>query len=394
MNYDFLHEAKLREKAVILVDVAWPLYERYCQDLQQQKGSRVELLRWVGMRSRGSGFKVTHAILRVLTSHCFYERMRLAPYSRTPLPPDHADLAHDRELVANAYDFAIELGANWTWSQLMFKYTLPFATAALLDGDRAPAMTHLKEMVEAVIQAEEKIKRKLAPPGLRAVYDCLSWTEEPFCRELMVMLRKINYSTDVAEVRPIRRLMIRLFSGSSTTREILECCFSHLQDVSARTVKNKKLSPYSIWLHAAGSSYIAESGMKQLLPQAQDWAQYYGEFGKASKKNMEIYNKIFNLNHFKLPQDKDCGVPQSAQAVAGTKWRLSGPLSHFKSSSAMATLMADAPGFNNLQFCWAGRAKVPVQRKNYILIRTIVVFTRPCWGGSFENICQIGRGAD
>ena len=284
MNYDFLHEAQLREKAVILVDVAWPLYERYSQDLQQQKSNRVELLRWVGARSRGSGFKVTHAILRVLASPRFYERMRLAPHSARPLPPDHADLVYDTELVSNAYNFAIELGANWTWSQLLFKYTLPFATAALLVGDRDPVMIHLKDMVEAVIQAEEKIKRNLAPPSLRAVYDSLSWTEEPFCRELMAMLRNINYSTDIAEVRPIRRLMIRLFSGSSTTREILECCFSHLQDVAARTVKNKRLSPYSIWLHATGSTFIDESGMKQLVPQAQDWAQYYGEFGKASKK--------------------------------------------------------------------------------------------------------------
>eukprot|EP00435_Cladocopium_sp_Y103_P065603 s253_g27.t1 len=357
MNFDFLHEAKLREKAVILVDVAWPLYERYSQDLQHQKGNRVELLRWVSARSRGSGFRVTHAILRVLASPRLYERMRLAPRSRRPLPPDHVDLVYDTELVSNAYRFGIELGSNWTWSQLLFKYTLPFATAALLDGDRTPVMAHLKEMVEAVIRAEEKIKRNVAPPGLRDVYNSLSWTEEPFCRELMIMLRKINYSTGMEDVRPIRRLMIRLFSGSSTTREILECCFSHLQDVAARSVKNKKASPYSIWLHATGSSFIAESGMKQLVPQAQDWAQYYGEFGKASKKSMETYNKIFNLHHFQLPREKDCGVPQSAQAVVKTGWRLSGPLSHFKSSAAMATLMADMPDFNNLQFCWAGRAK-------------------------------------
>ena len=67
-----------------------------------------------------------------------------------------------------------------------------------------------------------------------------------------------------------------------------------------------------------------------------------------------------------VPRAPDLDIPRNAQGVAKTELRLSGPMSHYKSSAAMAYLLHDKDtGFEHCPHAWAGQPN-QCQTKNMI----------------------------
>ena len=97
------------------------------------------------------------------------------------------------------------------------------------------------------------------PSLLRQVTRDLAWPTETLARETMVRLMRSNFQQNSDEGHELRRLMLRVFLGSSSTKEVLESTFGHMRDISARHAKNMKMCTSSIWFYSAASPYAQET---------------------------------------------------------------------------------------------------------------------------------------
>ncbi|OLP94799.1 hypothetical protein AK812_SmicGene23148 [Symbiodinium microadriaticum] len=208
-------------------------------------------------------------------------------------------------------------------------------------------------MVSVVVDAEDMVAK--GDSSLEDVLQTLAWPAETLAREVMVRLHRSGYDAETDEGFELRRLLLRTFLGSSSTKEVLESTFSHLHDISARHAKNAKMCMRGVWFYSVASPYASRAtcGMAQCRPTHAEWVKWRGFYGSARDHFMKRFNKAFNVNGTELPRGRE--LPISPKGVTKTKWRLAGPLSHYRSSSAMLYLLEDSgKNFANCHLAWAG----------------------------------------
>ena len=354
MYMDIMCDDDLRSAAEIIVQVGTPLHEQYRTDLKSQKDGVDSMLEWCAQRALASTQLTVIEIFKVQGAKTLFSGLRL-PYCNPPLPYDKC-MQHDIDITEKACKFATHLAANYGWGEMLHYYTLPLAATSLIAkdvADRDRGMKHLKRLVEAIIEAEEMVQTN---PSIQPLLTDLAFVEEPFAREIMILLKRSDYSLDSELANELQAAMVKFNSGSSSTKEILESTFAHLSYCVAASNKNKIIAPHLLWLYCTGSPYVEESGMSQLIPNKQDWLQHIGNYGVARTEQMTNFNKAFDASATPLPTAPDIAIPTSADGVSKTKWRLAGPASHYTSSAAAAYIVNDVKhGFKNCAFAWAGQ---------------------------------------
>ena len=356
MNLDILSDEEVRAHACIIVHVTTPLHCQYQSELKAQTNGLASLIQWAAARANGEWVHVVYSILGVQSSSELYAAMRCAPHCDPPAAFDWGTIQDDITLTQQVTSFAIELAANCAWAHMLYTFTLPLASAALLSRQRAEqktAMRRLQSLVLSILIAEKQCDRK---PVLNRILEDLAYQQEPFVRELMFLLKKGKFDIDSDESSTVRKLMMRFFGSSSSTKEILESTFAHLSDVVSRSNKNKVCAPHLLWMYTMGSSYVKASGMTQHFPKSSTWANLSGSYGMNESPLMQNFQKAFQLGKvFPLPSGENVTLPKSANGVHKTQWRHAGPLSHYKSSAAACYMMHDSPaGFPNAAHTWAG----------------------------------------
>ena len=356
MNVDILSDEEVRAHACIIVHVTTPLHRQYQSELKAQTKGLTSLIQWAAARANGEWVHVVYSILAVQSSWELYAAMRCAPHCNPPVAFDWGTIQDDITLTQQVTTFAVELAANCAWAQMLYTFTLPLASAALLSRQRSEqttAMRRLQSLVLSILIAEKQCNRK---PVLNRILEDLAYQQEPFARELMFLLRKGKFDIDSDETSTVRKLMMRFCGSSSSTKEILESTFAHLADVVSRSNKNKVCAPHLLWMYTMGSSYVKASGMTQNIPDDSAWTRFSGSYGMNESPLMQNFNKAFQLGKsFPLPSGENVTFPKSANGVHSTQWRHAGPLSHYKSSAAAAYMIHDSPaGFPNAAHTWAG----------------------------------------
>ena len=157
---------------------------------------------------------------------------------------------------------------------------------------------------------------------------------------------------DVQKDENIRALMWRLHHSAASTQAIVESCFAHLRDCAQRQSKSAKFNPYVSWLYATTNEHVAKSGMEQCIPTDLDWNLHSAKRGQDSEER-RLFSQSFRLEQTKMPTAEHVKLPTSAAGLLKTAWRNSGPLSHYKSSSACAFLLEDnGADFANVNKAW------------------------------------------
>lgn len=293
-------------------------------------------------------------ILYAQSSSELCSAMRISSRCRPPLPYDAVNLEDDITLVQKASDFAVNLAANFAWSEQFPQLTLPLAAASLLSQDpvrRKIGMKHPKRLVTAITRAEMQVKKQ---PELEQVLKTLAFQEETLAREVMTHLSRGQFKLDSSGTRDCIQVMTELCSGTSSTKELLESTFAHLSYIVSGANKNKVTAPAALWIYASASPYVAKSGMHQSLPTEAEWVRATSDFGKSKQEMYQLFSGAFKSAKTDLPSAPDVHLPRTSKGLVKTEWRLSGPASHYKSSAAAAYLLFDAPNFANASFAWAG----------------------------------------
>ncbi|CAE7811014.1 unnamed protein product [Symbiodinium sp. CCMP2592] len=343
MQLDILSDDRLRCSAEILCRVTRPLHKLYQSDLQAQKEGLEKTLQWNAERCVGSSLEACNQILTTTSNPALYMAMKMTPHCNPCATPDM--LPEEMELAQKAFSFATNLAGNFAWSEMLHQFTLPLAAGSLLLADREKAQRALHRIgaiIDAVVKAEDMLRTK---PALGQLLQDLAFQEESLAREVMIRLRRAKYKLDDPEAQTVVRLMRSFFGGSSSTKEILESCFGHLADVVSRSNKNKCTSRMGLWLYCTSSGFIKSSGMKQRLPDRSDWLRWLEKFGSAKDEWMQKFNTAFNVAATALPQAQDMEFPKTAEGVVKTKWRLAGPLSHYRSAAAACYLLKESDIF-------------------------------------------------
>lgn len=359
MYCDIMHDGSLRSMAEMFVRVTRPLHCQYQGDLKAQQNGPRELLEWNAQRSLGAPFNTVGAILKAAVSPGLFQAMRLSPYCTPPFDPEiaEASLSEDFDLVRKAFKFGVHLAGNCGWGEMLHRLTMPLAVNALLSQKekcRKRGVSHLKNMIETIVKAENKQMASDDNDLNRCLVD-LAFTEEPFARELMILLRKADYKLDDPNGLEVLEAMHLFALGSSSTKEILESTFGHMSHVVSKSNANKIMGPSNVWMYLTSSSFVKASGMEQSIPTPADWVQHIPSYGFRSSDDFVKYTKAFKVKSTVVPTGDDIQLPKNSQGVLKTGWRLAGPASHYKSSAAMAFLMRDAAhDFRNCGTAWAG----------------------------------------
>ena len=357
MYMDIMGDDQLRAAGEILVHVTRPLHEQYKNDLDGQKNGLEAMLEWSAQRSLASTQATVINIFKMQSSKALFRAMRL-PHCYPPLDYDEnlVELQDDITLTEKAAKFATHLSSNYAWGEMLHHYTLPLAATSLLAGraaDQQRGLKHLKRMVEAIVHAEDVAETN---PSVRPLLRDIAFPDEPLAREIMVLLKRGDYSLESVSTQEARDVMLKFCSGSASTKEILESTFAHLSYCIAASNKNKVISPSLLWFYCTSSPYVKDGGFCQHIPTKSDWLQWISQYGDAKvSEMMKQFNQSFKSSSTTLPVAPDVQIPKSAAGISKSKWRLAGPASHYKSSAAVAFAMHDSKhDFKNCADAWAG----------------------------------------
>lgn len=102
---------------------------------------------------------------------------------------------------------------------------------------------------------------------------------------------------------------------------------------------------------------MTASGMPQHIPSQTEWVEWNDSFGDRKVEFVNQFNKAFLAAKTPLPTDPGMEIPRTPGGIAKSKWRLSGPASHYKASAAAAYLLFDAEhDFESCSDAWTGLA--------------------------------------
>ena len=116
----------------------------------------------------------------------------------------------------------------------------------------------LKKMVDAVCHLNNLCKKKPSD-DLKDLLADSGWHKETLPLEMMAMLEQVDYDYSDPEMR---KLLCRLKTGTSTTKDLLESSFARLQSIAQRQNKNKKMNIYTKSTYAVANPHSSNSVLK------------------------------------------------------------------------------------------------------------------------------------
>jgi hypothetical protein len=241
MYVEFVQDDSLIDDAIIIEDVARPC-ETLCNDLmdKQRQGPdgsiELALRRCIGGKESWWGC-VAEILLKRQSRELLVNRLGLTPPCSPPVDPGAAFLKAEIKTITCVTLFSQALASRVAWSQLMFRFQLPFALAFMLSTSKVTRKEHMASLKllilalvgcqDAYISGASRVKEVLEDAGC----------DDGLSIEIMALLLQENFDENSLE---LRRLMRRFYSGGLSTFDLLEKCFAHLSDVVNRSVKNKK----------------------------------------------------------------------------------------------------------------------------------------------------------
>ena len=346
----FMDQVDLQQIAWILVLVSQPLESYYYKTLEKLGKGWTDQAEFVSTRVMGQYCFTVSEILRTLQTCELHDACGFAPHGgvlpETEWPGWAMD---DAMMLEKAFQFAVNLASFTWWSNIHWTLCLPEALAAVIHKDRAyrqHAFCLLQEMVEMMLAAEAAERKDAL---FKEVMFDLGWNRQQLPREIAALLLQSDFKDSNAMT--LRKLAVRLYSGSPSTKDVLENTFSYLHRMAANHSTNAKLSDNCKFLYSIVSPYCETGGMPQILPDLKDFDTLFASATPEVEEELKWLNKHMFSMKGEMPNPEI-----RAQNVLKSRWRHAGPLSQQKSAAAMAYLMEDQEdGWPRLKFCYLGQ---------------------------------------
>jgi hypothetical protein len=228
--------------------------------------------------------------------------------------------------------------------------SIPELLAGLLHSDRRvrkQVLSHAKEIVETLLQAEHVAKNMPRDSLLVSLLNDLAWNKQQLPREAMALLLQSDFEDGSTE---LRKLCQRLFTGSPSTKDLLENVFAFLHRKAAVNSTNQKFADATKYAYNLLAPYCETGGCPQILPTKQDYDSLNSALG--FKARQWAHKHLFSPQSTLLPRPE--AVP-SPTVIFASKFRTSGPLSQQRSAAAAAYLCCDhADRWSHIDLCWLG----------------------------------------
>ena len=176
-------------------------------------------------------------------------------------------LLEEAERLNNYTFLLVELASARAWSQIGFTNIMPFPFAAAHHDSPQVAeqlLRNVKEIWEAILQAERYVNDPEIPKGLREeVKKRLSdicWNRMQLSREAFVTFAKGNWDPNE---KNIKEFTMRMFGGPANTKYDLEDLFAHLVSVSKMSSQATAMGK---WFHCTGDKLSGFSPPKFISP--------------------------------------------------------------------------------------------------------------------------------
>ncbi len=350
MAHVFSQDDFLEIQGILIIALTEPIEAEYQADLRAMQDGPKKMGIWSARRSQGTThWKKTCAnILQVLQTQPLYKRLRFTPTSQGMGDSYRGALAEEEtRVVKQMWGLGLEAISQYVCTHVMYTYNLPHSFAVFLLEDpteRAEAVASIREVVEAVLVANELILAGQATEELKECVMDLGWPKTQVSLEMMALLLQCDFNPN--DFRCIR-LAQTIFRGSSTTKDSLENVFSHMRNISLKANKNQRMSNLSRWFYATTSSSPCTGGHPALLPTREDLRRYIQKPPRFGHK------VLFDMRTTMLPKTEKFEV--TAANVGHQKWRPAGPLSHQRAAAAACVLTSMAPsGFRGIESSWTG----------------------------------------
>ena len=264
------------------------------------------------------------------------------------------------EALQDVHTFSVALCKEVLWSNIHFYFSLPHAVALALlpDSDsRNEGSEHLRLLTETVLEAEQVCRVGHDCGELQECLEELGWRKEMLPRFIMRHLIGTDFSLEDEE---LRRLAVRMFAGTASSKDSLESCFGWVQRQLNFANTNQRASEDMKYLLASLNPYANAAGASKIIPKNSDWWQaWHAPSGK--KTIQENAPKFYNVNSTPmpaLPDEKRAGQQKpfpTPQALGGVKWQPAGAAATQRGAAALAFLMHDKDdGWSSLGQCWTG----------------------------------------
>lgn len=201
---------------------------------------------------------------------------------------------------------------------LQYWFALPQLLACVLHFDKDQREQGLKH-ARAIIAALQKAEAVAAPSAiLKDLLQDLAWQKQQLPREIMALILQNKNSE-------LRALAERLYTGSPSTKDILENAFAFLHRKAAGHM-NSKMADATKYTYTVMNPYAETGGCPQVLPQVDDYITLLGPTGHNAR--MWAHRNLFSPQRTLFPSPT--AVHQPADIFA-SKFRTAGPLSQQRS---------------------------------------------------------------
>ena len=260
MVLSFLKDRNLQVAAIVITEISAPVECEYANDLKIMAQGPLAQGVWAAERAAASHhwWSTVAKILQAPSDIKLLKRLRFN--LRCPDAEAFSCERNEQAVAELLTTFAHELACRYAWSNAPFMITLPhcFAVMLLEDRDRrAAALDYIRGPLEAVHKAEQHWKECLANDTeqaavLEGIFMRIGWCHHQLAREVLAHLPQSNFSADDTKGR---LLAAKLYRGTSTTKNVLEDCFAHLQGMAAR-----KMSHWSRFFYATTARCVRSGG--------------------------------------------------------------------------------------------------------------------------------------
>ena len=385
MAAGFMSDVSLKQLAQILVIVTGPLENSYYKTLEQLAGGWNCQKEWVSERAIGDWLFTVGDILTTLESETLHNRLGLTkPLRNTALITMEVGgwlprwATQELQTLNRAITFAASLAELYLWSNIHYWTSIPECLSGLLHNDREvrkEVLSHAKDVVEALLAAERLAKTLPKDSLLVALLQDLAWNKQQLPREAMALLLQSDFEDGSTE---IRKLCYRLFTGSPSTKDVLENVFAFLHRKAAVNSTNQKFADPTKWAYTLMSPYCETGGCPQFLPTKEDFDTINSTLGLEARK--WAAHHLYSPQKTLLPRPD--AVPSPTKILA-TKFRTAGPLSQQRSAAAVQFLCADCSNrWKHIDLCWLGSLSklfceqlLDIQNKWFL----VFVFCWVCW---------------
>ena len=342
----FMEDYELKAMAKIILEVAWPLENAFYKALEKLAEGWTAQCEWVADRALGRYLDTVVKILLAIEAESFHNWLGMTPSLRLDQGLPDADIPvwakNEMKLLDLACDFSASLAEHVLWSHLQFWFAIPQVVAGILHKDPEKSELAVRQalrLAQVIVKAEGAQRPSAL---LQDLLQDLGWQKQQTPRECMALLLQ----NERAELKALAK---RLYTGTPSTKDILENTFAFLHRKAALHV-NSKMADATKYAYNIVSPYPETGGCPQILPDKVDYMSIHSPSGIPSR--VWAHTHLFSPQKTLFPCPK--AVPKPAQ-IMQSQFRSAGPLSQQRSAAAAAFLLADEDrNWQNLGCCWMG----------------------------------------